>query len=112
MIPYLSVSELGLMASGLYSVLTLITAFHRDIPMWYCRAFFVATVFLLLISKNPFTTYMIDAHDAKEIAFAFAILAGVVGFGVAWYRGHFDCEDHSPVGGDPDDDSDDPERDT
>ena len=108
MIPYLSASELGLLASGLYSILTLVAYFHRDIPMWYCRAFFVATVFLLLISKNPFTTYMIDAHDAKEIAFAFAILAGVGGFGVAWYRGHFDCEDHSSV----DDDSDDPERDT
>ena len=95
MIPYLSASELGLIASGLYSILTLIAYVHRGIPKWASRVFFAATVFLLFISKNPVTAYILDSSDAKEFAFIFAIVVGVIGFVAAWWRGHFDRSDDS-----------------
>ena len=103
MIPYLSTSELGLIASGLYCILTAVANLHPSIPQGVDRGFLAATVFLLLISKNPVITYSLDATEAKEAAFAFAIVVGVLGITAAWWRGHFDCEDHSPVDGDSDD---------
>lgn len=105
MIPYLSTSELGLVASGLYCVLTSIAHLHPSIPRGVDRVFFAATVVLLLLSKNPVTSYLIDASVARGVAFAFAIVVGVFGLILAWWRGHLhDCQDHSPPVDDEDDD--------
>ena len=104
MIPYLSASELGLLTSGWYCILTLIAYLHRDIPQRVSWVFFVATVFILIISKNPVITYVIDASIAKEVAYLLAIVAGVVGITAAWWLGHFDHSGDSPTE-DPDQDN-------
>lgn len=95
MIPYLPASELGLLTSGLYCIFTLVAYLHPNIPKVASWIFFAATVFLLVISKNPVIAYVIDVSVAKEAAFLFAIIAGVVGITAAWWLGHLTRSDNS-----------------
>lgn len=106
MIPPLSAGDYGMLASGLYSIFTFVTWVHPDIPKEVGIRFFLATVFLLFVSKSPVVTYFLDASEAKELGFVIAIVVGVTAFAVAWYRGHFhDCRDHSPEPLDDEDDN-------
>lgn len=84
-----------MLASGLYCIFTAIAWFDDDIPSKISIRFFIATVFLLFISKSPVITYVIDESSARGIGFIIAIVVGVVALGAAWYRGHFDRNSRS-----------------
>lgn len=97
MIPFLVPSDYGLLASGVYSILTFVAWVHPDIPPRASGRFFAMTVILLLVSKVPFVTFFFGPSGAERLGFVIAIVAGIVSCGADWYRGRFyDCRDHSP----------------